>query len=237
MRHYGTPGVTMQSRVIEGQGQIPQVPLNQPQNLFRFGEQTIWSTQLLTSGAIASQLFRVFSTQLNGTGQGFTQALSYAETNLKEAGRVPNGVAYDVFGVSSEIVMAEAGGQGQPDFLIGSVLTADEPETLDALNVQHNTVLSWDFTQTNVDICPMVLAGAGGGLFGAVAQNAGGNAIGQMNNGNGSIWLYRRHPVALPGASTFAIVLRVGSRAPELTNPVAVRITLLGYYKNIIEIG
>lgn len=235
MSHYGTPGVPMMQRVIEGQGQIPAVPLNQPQNLFRFGEQTIWSTQLLPASAIASQLFRVFSTQLNGTGQGFTQALSYAETNLKEPGRVPNGVAYDVFGVSSEIVMAQAS-QGV-DYTLGSVLTADAPEVLDALNVQHNTVLSWDFTQTNVDICPMVLAGAGGGLFGALAQNAAGAATGQMNSGNGSIWLYRRHPVALPGASTFAIVLRVGSRAPALNNPVAIRVTLLGYYKNIIEIG
>jgi hypothetical protein len=83
----------------------------------------------------------------------------------------------------------------------------------------------------------MTLAGAGGGLYGSLAQNAAGTATGQMNNGNGSIWLYRRHPVALPGASTFAIVLRVGSRAAALTNPTSVRITLLGYYKNIIEVG
>ena len=234
--HYGTPGVPlMQDRIIEGQGRIPSVPLNQPQNLFRFGEQTIWSTQLFPVGAIASQLFRVFSTQLNGTGQGFTQALSYAETNLKEPGRVPNGVAYDVFGVSSEVVMADAA--IGVDFTLGSTLTADAPEVRDALNLVHNTVLSWDFTQTNVDICPMILAGTGGGLFGALAQNAAGAATGQMNNGNGSIWLYRRHPVALPGASTFAIVLRVGSRAAALTHAAAVRITLLGYYKNIIEIG
>jgi hypothetical protein len=234
--NYGIPGVPiMQDRVIEGSGRIPSVPLNQPQNIFRFGEQTIWSTQMLPAGAIASQLFRVFSTQLNGTGQGFTQALSYAETNLKEPGRVPNGVAYDVFGVSSEICLAATA--QATDFTIGSVLTADAPEVLDALNVQHNTVLSWDFTQTNVDICPMTLAGAGGGLFGALAQNAAGASTGQMNNGNGSIWLYRRHPVALPGASTFAIVLRVGSRAAVLSNPTSVRITLLGYYKNIIEVG
>jgi len=58
-----------------------------------------------------------------------------------------------------------------------------------------------------------------------------------MNNGNGQIWMYRKHPVALPGNSTFAIVLRFGSRAAALTNQMAVRITLLGYYKNVIEIG
>ena len=55
---------------------------------------------------------------------------------------------------------------------------------------------------------------------------------------NGSIWMYRKHPVALPGNSTFSIVLRFGSRAAAIgTNSVAVRCVLLGYYKNVIEIG
>ena len=105
----------------------------------------------------------------------------------------------------------------------------------------HNAVLSWDFTQTQVDICPMILAGAGGGAFGAVAQNAAGANSGNMNNGNGSIWMYRKHPVALPGNSTFSIVLRFGSRAKSQaganTPAFEVRTTLLGYYKNVIEIG
>ena len=231
MAHYGVPGLPM---MIEGQGQIPPVPFQQPLNVFRFGEQTIWSTLLLTAGAIANQQFRVFSTQLNGTGQGFAAGLSIAETNLKQPGMVPNGVAYDVFGVASEIVLADAGG---PDFTIGSTLTADAPEVRDALNLQHNGVLSWDFTQTNVDICPITLAGAGGGLYGALAQNAAGASTGQMNNGAGSIWLYRKHPVALPGTSTFAILVRIGSRAPALVNPTSLRVTLLGYYKNVVEIG
>jgi len=229
MAHYGVPGLPM---MIEGAGQIPPVPFQQPMNVFRFGEQTIWSTLLLEAPSIANQQFRVFSTQLNGQGQGFSSGLSIAETNLKQPGMVPNGVAYDVFGVASEIVLATAGGAE-----IGSILTADAPEVKDALNVQHNSVLSWDFTQTNVDICPVTLAGAGGGLFGALAQNAAGSSTGQMNNGAGSIWLYRKHPVALPGTSTFAILVRIGSRAPALNNSVSLRITLLGYYKNVVEIG
>lgn len=229
MANYGVPGLPM---MLEGQGQIPPVPFQQPTNVFRFGEQTIWSTLLLDAGAIANQQFRIFSTQLNGQGQGFAAGLSIAETNLKQPSMVPNGVAYDVFGVASEIVLATAGGAA-----IGSILTADAPEVRDALNVQHNTVLSWDFTQTNVDICPTVLAGAGGGLYGGLAQNAAGAATGQMNNGAGSVWLYRKHPVALPGTSTFAILVRVGSRAPVLNNAVSLRVTLLGYYKNVVEIG
>jgi len=59
-----------------------------------------------------------------------------------------------------------------------------------------------------------------------------------MNNGNGNIWMYQKHPVALPGQTTFAIQLRAGSRAAAVANnSVAVRVVLLGYYKNVIEIG
>jgi hypothetical protein len=51
--------------------------------------------------------------------------------------------------------------------------------------------------------------------------------------------MYRKHPVALPGTTTFAIVLRYGSRAAAIgaNGSCAVRVTLLGYYKNVIEIG
>ena len=96
-----------------------------------------------------------------------------------------------------------------------------------------------------MDICPIILAGAGGGLFGALAAAVGAapvagpiNAIGHLNNGNGHVWMYRKHPVALPGNSTFSIVVRFGSRAAAISaNSASLRVTLLGYYKNVIEIG
>ena len=83
-------------------------------------------------------------------------------------------------------------------------------------------------------------AGAGGGAFGAVAQSGAAAAAqsGHMNNGNGQVWMYRKHPVALPGNTTFAINLAFGSRAAAFdANNIVVRVVLLGYYKNIIEIG
>ena len=94
------------------------------------------------------------------------------------------------------------------------------------------------FTQTIVEICPVHLAGAGGGAFGAVSQNAAGANSGAMSHGNGQIWMYRKYPVALPGNSTFSIQLSFGSRAGVIgTNCVGVKCVLLGYYKNVIEIG
>jgi len=232
---YGVPGIPL---VQEGTGPIPPVPFSTPQNIFRFGEQTLWSTLFLPGASvIANSTNRIFSTPVGQVGQGFAQALSIAETNLKEGGRVPAGVAYDVFGIASEIVSANQAA----DTAGITLATASNSVALisDALNIQHNGVLSWDFTQTTVDICPVILAGAGGGLFGALASTLNNVNVGHMNNGNGHIWMYRKHPVALPGNSTFSIVVRFGSRAAAVSqnNGLTLRVTLLGYYKNVIEIG
>jgi len=219
-------------------GPLPGVPIQQPQNLFRFGEITIWSSQMHQAGnALQSGTFRLFSTPLGNQGQGFVNALSITETNLKEGGRVPSGVAYDVFGVATQVLdstsTADSGTLNNPIVAPGIVA--------DLLNVVNNGILSWDFTQTQVDICPVMLAGAGGGAFGAVATADTGTPVttGTLQNGNGGVWMYRKHPVALPGNSTFAIVLRYGSRAAAVSaaNSIVVRVVLMGYYKNIIEIG
>ena len=219
-------------------GPMPGVPLQQPQNLFRFGEISIWSSQMHQAGTqLQSGTFRLFSTPLGNQGQGFVNSMSITETNLKEGGRVPSGVAYDVFGVAAQVLdstsTADSGTLSNP--IVAPAVVGD------LINIINNGVLSWDFTQTQVDICPVMLAGAGGGAFGAVATADTGTPVttGSLQNGNGGVWMYRKHPVALPGQSTFAIVLRYGSRAANVSasNSVVVRVVLMGYYKNIIEIG
>lgn len=231
---YGVPAV---ASVSPGAGPIPPVSFQQPTNLFRFGEQTIWSTQLYQGGAaVANTTNRIFTTPQGQTGQGFARALTIAETNLKEGGRVPAGIAYDVFGIATEVSLLSDANDAAGTFNQPIDTAADIGELL---NIIHNVILQWDFTQTQIDICPVLLAGAGGGAFGAVAQNAAGANSGHMNNGNGNIWMYQKHPVALPGQTTFAIQLRAGNRAAAVGagNAVGVRVVLLGYYKNVIEIG
>ena len=241
----------MQPLVSPGAGPIPGVPQHQPSNLFRFGEITLYSTFAFGAGtaavATANTNNRCFATPLGQVGQGFVPALTIAETNLKEAGRIPSGQAYDVFGVAGQVMGYDtaattldlpfcdmpAGGAGvAPAAGLGNVG--------DLQSAVNNAVLTWDFTQTQVDICPLMLAGAGGGLFGAIAQNAAGANSGSMGNGNGGIWMYRRHPVALPGNSTFAVLIRMGGRASVIlgaANGLAIRVVLLGYYKSVIELG
>lgn len=218
---------------------LPQMPLDAPKQLFRYGEQSIWSSQFHAgAAAIVNGTFRLFTTPQGQQGQGYNGGLSIAETNLKEGGRIPNGVAYDVFGIALQPAHFGAAADGQ---------TAGQPvdtaaEIGDLTNILANGVATWDFTQTTVDICPLTLIGAGGGVFGALAAATTAAAttiqVGNMNNGAGSVWLYRKYPIALPGNTTFAMLLRYGSRAPNIgTNAIELRFVLLGYYKNIIEIA
>ncbi len=237
----------MQPLVSPGAGPIPGVPQHQPSNLFRFGEITLYSTVALgtaAGAAVANTSQRLFATPLGQQGQGFPAALTITETNLKEAGRIPSGQAYDVFGVAGQVM----GWDSSNDSLdlpfcdsgaAGAAPTVGLASVADLQSIVNNGVLVWDFTQTQVFICPLMLAGAGGGAFGAVSQNAAGANSGSMGNGNGGIWMYRRHPVALPGNSTFAVLLQFGSRASALGPAigVAVRVVLLGYYKSVIELG
>jgi hypothetical protein len=235
---YGFPAT---ASVSPGAGPVPQVSFQQPTNLFRFGEQTIWSTQLYQGGAggaaIANTTNRIFTTPQGQQGQGFTRALSIAETNLKQGGQVPAGIAYDVFGIATEIALLSNGTDAAGGNF--NVPIDTQAQIAQLLNVVHNTIIQWDFTQTQIDVCPVLLAGPGGGAFGAVSQNAAAANSGHMNNGNGNIWMYQKHPVALPGQTTFAIQLRVGSRAANVTanTSISTRVVLLGYYKNVIEIG
>ena len=225
---YGIPGSSF------GASDLPDVPLEQPTSLFRYGEQALWSTQMhVGTTVLANSTHRLFATQLGRVGQGFVQALTIAETNVKEAGRIPNGVAFDCFGVAGQVYKADAAADG------GDVTTAinNAADVDELINIQYNAALAWDFTQTQVDIAPFDLCGAGGGAFGAVATTNNAVNHGAMNNGNGGIWMYRKHPVALPGSSTFAVEVQFGARAAAIATATAVRVVLLGYYKSVIEIG
>ena len=222
-------------------GLPPSVPFEQPKNLYRYGEQTIWSTQLHTAAAaIANGSFRLFTTPLGQVGQGFSNALSIGETSLKEGGRIPAGIAYDVFGIACQIGKAENSETAGTVALLGAPLDT-QAEINQLVSMQTEGVLSWDFTQTQVDIAPIEMIGAGGGTFGSVGVTGNGapTTSGNLNNGAGSVFLYRKHPVALPGNSTFSILLRYGSRASAIPagQDFFVKVILMGYYKNVIEIG
>lgn len=241
---YAGPGIT---QLTGGYGPgyqeaVPAVPLDQPKPVIRYGESSLWSSTFLAAGAIAGTQARLFSTQRGQIGQGYALALSVAETNIKEPGRIPNGVAFDIYGIACQILhnfgaADVAGGAGA-----GAGAPADTDNQIgNLLSVIQNGIVSWDFTQTQVFVAPINLIGAGGGAFGAVSTADTGTPgqIGHMNNGTGSVWLYRRYPVSLPGTTTFGINVDFGTRAPNINagTSVSLRVVLFGFYKNVVEIA
>lgn len=224
MHPYGFPGVPL---VQPGQGTA--VPLELPKEVLRVGEQAIWSTTRIAAGAVASQQFRLFSTPLGQQGQGFPAALSIAETNLKEGGRIPSGLAFDCIGIAC---IPQAG-----DVVGGAV---DDNLTTTQTILRHG-VLSWDFLQTVIDVAPCMLIGQGGGIQASIIQaNAGAAAAADtyaVTNGFGGLWVYRKFPVALPANSTFNVLLRMGANAPATTTLYDVKVALIGAFKTAIEVG
>lgn len=232
----------MQGFAVAGMGRTPAgIPpegamLKQPDNVFRYGEQCLWSSQFLPGGAsVANQQFRLFSGAIGNVAQGYTLPLSRAETNLTIAGQLPQSEAFDVFGVALQIMHSTATTDS------GAVMNApadSDAEISDILTILNNCVLQWVFTQTFVDIAPAMLVGQGGGAFGAVSTTQNDTDRGHMNNGNGACWLYRQYPIALPALVVFGLQLVFGSRAPAIgTNAIALRGVLLGYYKALLAVA
>lgn len=240
---YGTPGMPL----VTG-GSSAGLPIQQPVNVFRYGEQALWSTYFWTATEeIANNSYRYFSAAIGDVGQGSVRVHSIAETNLKISGAIPQGVAYDAFAIATQFLAQDAASDdGNQDVAYNAdgAGAAGFASIGDMVNMLNSGSLAWDFTQTTVDIAPLHLIGAGGGLFGAYAvDDAGAGAeanSGSAGNGPGSIWMYRKHPVALPGNTTFGILLNFGSRAEAILSTsatIGLRVVIFGYFKNVIEIG
>lgn len=217
--------------------QPPSVAIDQQKAMFRYGETTFWSSQFFQGGSTLANSAnnRLFSANQGSSGQGFTDMLSVAETNLRTGGQLPQATSFDCYGIALNVIQYDnqvcAGHYG-------SVPAVTNADISNLVNVQNNMVLQWDFTMSQVWISPATLVGAGGGAFGAISTTQDATDRGAMNNGNGSYWIYNMYPVALPGLTSFALLLLFGVHAaPVGANGMALRVVLLGYYKNFIEIG
>jgi hypothetical protein len=231
MSGYGIPGSAFLPPPFPGQ---IVAPMEVPKAIRRVGEQAFWSTQAYAAAAaVANTTQRLFTTPLNQAGQGFA-VMSLAETNLLEAGRVPSQFAFTVDAVACQIYMQDS-----------SVVFYE-----DVANLVNDGVLSWIFTQTNFEIAPCALIGAGGGVFGATSDTGGVDGAGPagsreaLNNGNGNLWVYRRYPVLLPSNTTFSIGLTWGINANPFTggsnvvlSPTNVRVSLVGRFEVAIASG
>lgn len=229
---YGASGSVVLGPDVGG---IPQSPMQLPTTLFRFGEQTVWSSQFCDGGAVPPAVSTLFSTPQNQVGQGFLRPLDLPLTNQRESGRVPTGQSLEVYGIALQLLHASA----NTDAPGTTLATPADTDGLigDVLNILNNVALSWNFIVTTIDIAPAMLVGQGGGAFGAVSTTQNATDRGHMNNGAGNIFVYRKHPILLPGSSTFNIRAVAGLRAAVLSSGLVMRSVLCGYYKTAIELG
>jgi len=174
-----------------------------PTNVKRYYEADLWSSYYFLNGAVLAGLTRdLFSTKQGGTGQGWPNPMSIAETNMAEAGRIASGLAYTVRQVAVEPLYDDS----------WAVVGAD------LRNLLNNCVPIWKFLNTTVEIATVSLIGQGGGIFGSTADTgaveggSGGSRI-ALNNGAGSTWVYHELPVLLPANTSFSLQLSFGDSA------------------------
>ena len=229
-RSYGFPG-----GFVNSVGSGGSAPMELPKAIVRIGEQALWSAyQWPVATTLATKTGKLFSTALDGNGQGFgTTPLSLAETNIREPGRIPSGYSFAVAGIACQWYRAT---------------TADSTSAVpfygnDVRQVLANGVLRWAFLQASIEIAPCYLIGAGGGAFGVSADtgdNEGNRS--QIAVGNGQVWIYQNSPVLLPSSTTFGVEQVWGALAGYFqtagsggaTNPVVERVCLLGQFTSAI---
>lgn len=242
---WGSPGIATQPATLLTPEKAPQAGFQVQKVIRRVGEQAIWSTQRYPDGTVlASTSAEVFATPQGSNGQGFAAGtnLSLPETSMKEGGRISAQYSFTVDAVSFHAYY-----QRDAQNVLSPIVYQD------IANAQQNLVLAWRFNQSIFEIAPVVLVGAGGGVYGTTADTGGadggaGAAVIQtgsreaLNNGNGNVWIYRLMPVMLPANTTFRILYVWGDFAAPVDggpNNLAVlyRTHLIGRFQTAIATG
>lgn len=183
-------GASAAARHIPGQGSFAI-----PSGVQRIAEQGLWSTTRFPAGvAISNTTPRFYSVQLGAQGQGFAAAgLSFSETNQQVANQAPGDETYEISSLASEIY-----GEAAVAPLIGDVRL-----------FQRLGAWRWEFGSVLIDVSPLSMVGAGGGIFGFTADS--GTPVTAANNGPGTLWMYQSVVISVPSTQRFAMLLELGT--------------------------
>ncbi len=226
MSNLGFPGgsAIATAKRIPGQGAFAI-----PSGVQRIAEQALYSTYRFAAGtSISGTIARFFTVQLGGQGQGFTSNdLSESETNQQIANQAPGDETYEVSALACEL-FGVAG--ATPAF---SALPGD-------IRMFHRIgVFVWKFGSVNIQVAPLSMVGAGGGVFGANADS--GSPVTMANNGNGGIWMYQNLVISVPSTQRFSLELRMGTAGSGVaiapTAETHVRVSLFNMSRSIVPIA
>lgn len=205
--------------------------LGQRNSFFRFGEQQLRSTYKVPKVTDwTNRTLKLFSVGLGRQGQGF-DSIGKVHTNLREANRIPAGMAFVVTTVMWEVY----GGSARDQHVFWT-----------------NAYWEWDFMQTIVDGTPLQTMttiqmaqpktdDSCGGCGAPLPATRRCEYCGHLSGAVQGITLmgslsYNKYPVCLPDSALFGVRLNIDHPyTPE--NPLFARFTLSGHYKSEVQLG
>ncbi len=221
MSVFGIPGTGAGSnaRHIPGQGGFAI-----PSGVQRLAEQGLWSSYRFPAAVnITGTVPRLFSVQLGAVGQGYAVQMSISETNQQVANQAPGDETYEISALSCEVY-----GAGATAPLVGDVRL-----------LQRIGCFRWEFGSVIIDIAPLSMLGAGGGIFGMTADS--GTPVTVANNGNGTLWMYQAVVISVPSTQRFALLLAMGTAGQAAaiapTAECQVRVTCFNLARSAVPVA
>ena len=210
-----------------GAAEMVLPPVKMPTLIQRVGEKCMYSTMLIAAGAQAATEHRLFTTPVGQVGQGFANALSRAETNLRVGGVIPGDLAF----VAHEIAIV-------PNANI---------RLADLRRYYNSAIVSYQFQDEEIEIAPYAIMGQGGGIFGLSADTGAleGDRT-QLNHGIGNLWKYNAFPTILAPHRQFAVAIRFGSNPGAqidgannvtMANATTQKVCLIGTFRTMVASG
>lgn len=208
-----------------------QAGLRLPTEITRYYEGAMWSSYYFADAAVLAGTEQdLFSDKTGSSGGNFPNPLSIAETNMKESGRIANGLAFTVRQIALE-----------PRYVDNYPMVRAE-----IANIQKNCIIQWFFLNSFIDVAPGNLIGQGGGIFGSTSDTGAADGLGGsrvvLNNGAGQTWIYHELPVLLPAGQSFTVKYKWGTGATVVdgganNSALALRTSLIGIATSAIAEG
>ncbi|MDP2310923.1 MAG: hypothetical protein Q8P18_33195 [Pseudomonadota bacterium] len=188
-------------------------------SLTRSGSGVLYSTvQLNTADSLSNASRQFFGYGQGSVAPGMTTTSTVTETNLMQASTVGGDASFVATGLSLGF------------FYPGSKVSLSAADLHDCLD---SSIVSWQFNQTVIQLCPAIMAGQGGGVYGVGGTNT--TVAAELNNGAGGI--FRFSPVVLYPNATFSLIVNWGVSAIAPSAAILMRATFVGSYQNALAAG